>query len=141
MERHRRPNPGDAPATLLANLRDSTLAPDEFFPFFANADFGLAALAMERNGLREGSTLKVREMLAAGIPVFSTHSDPSFPQEFDFFRLRDEIRLEDFVEFAGRMKAYSRSDVRLASEMHISKELIMRDFLEKLLNETGKGIR
>lgn len=127
-------------AERLAFVVYGLLRPSEFFSILAKIDFGLASLAMERKFLREGSTLKVRELLAAGIPVLSTHADPSFPPYFEFYDVRDEISLEYFAEFANRVKRFSRDSVRTASEPFISKELVMRSFLEKLSNAANKGL-
>lgn len=48
------------------------------------ADTALGTLALHRKNMSETSSLKVREYLAAGVPVISGHPDPDFPTQVPF---------------------------------------------------------
>jgi glycosyltransferase involved in cell wall biosynthesis len=101
----------------------------------AAADVGLGSLAMDRQNLYEGSTLKVREMLAMGLPVYSGHVDTSLPPEFPFYHKASVVDIEALVGFARAMKSYSRSEIRAAAAPFIDKASTMQvavDWLNKL---------
>lgn len=90
-------------------------------------DVGVGSLALEVKGLREASTLKVREMLAMGLPVVSGHADSSIPEGFPFYQLHEfgEVDINKAVlAFSG--KKFDREEIRRAAEPLISKQNAMR---------------
>lgn len=93
---------------------------------------GLASLALERKNLREGSTLKVREMLAAGLPVYSTHVDASLNDAFPFYFRDERVNLRNIVAFASAMRGYTRDQVSNSSVQFISKRASMEHVAEVL---------
>ena len=85
------------------------------------ADVGVASFGLGEAGLREACTLKVREYLAAGVPVYSGHRDVAFPKTFDFYY----VGLPDIAamaSFARRMRAVDRVAIRHAAERFIDKK-------------------
>lgn len=105
----------------------------EYRKVFARCDLGFAALAMERQGLREGSTLKVRELLGCGIPVLSTHMDSALPPYFPFYRCSPCVDIAEVIAFGNHMKKYTREHVRSASIQYISKRHAMSTLLADLM--------
>jgi hypothetical protein len=91
----------------------------------STCDAGVGSLAMERQGLREGSTLKVREMLAMGLPVYSGHRDADIPEDFPYYRNASLISVEDMLDFAQMMQLKTREDVAKSSTPYISKSAAM----------------
>lgn len=88
-------------------------------------DVGITSLALERAGLKEACTLKVREYLASGVPVYSGHVDAALPLDFPYYRM-GQAKLNDMVRFANEMRRVSRSEVRDASRPYINKvELVL----------------
>lgn len=51
---------------------------DAYRPLLCMSDFAIGTLALHRNGMLEGSPLKVREYLAHGIPTIIGYRDPDF---------------------------------------------------------------
>lgn len=98
------------------------LAVEDYRKVMSICDVGLGSLALELKGLSEASTLKVREMLAMGLPVVSGHKDSSIPDGFSYYRIYPNGLL-DFSEiirlFGGG--GYSREEVRSASLPFIRK--------------------
>lgn len=85
-------------------------------------DIGIASLAMFRENLTEGATLKVRELLASGIPVFSGHRDTVVPESKDIFIVRyPPYDFKDMIDVAISAKNISREEVRDRSVDFISK--------------------
>ena len=93
----------------------------EFRPIIEKCDIAIASLAMDRQNLTEGATLKVREMLAMGLPMYSTHKDTALDLDFPYFFVDRSVVLENLMNLARRSKTTARSDVRNAASPHISK--------------------
>lgn len=62
----------DRPANVHVHGR---LAREEYEPLLAAADVGIGTLALHRKDMREAAPLKVREYLAAGLPVAIAYDD------------------------------------------------------------------
>ena len=69
------------PANVIAH---GTLGRSEYESVVAGCDVAIGTLAMYRNGMHEGSTLKVREYLAMGLPCIIGYRDTDFPQAVPF---------------------------------------------------------
>ena len=104
----------------------------DYFKVAAKCDVGLGSLAMFRNNLHEGSTLKVREMLAMGIPVYSGHIDSAFYNNFKYYHHTNNLKLKELVDFAFKTKGTSRKTIREAATPYIEKETIMQDFINQI---------
>lgn len=92
----------------------------------AEADVGLGSLAMDRQNMREGATLKVREMLGMGLPVYSGHADTALRNGFLFYKEVSAVDILDLDRFGRKMKRYSRSEVRAAAAPFIEKAATMQ---------------
>ena len=91
----------------------------------ARAWIGIAGLAFDRTGMREACPLKVREYLAAGVPVVSGYQDV-FPDDFPFYR-QTGADLDAILEAAREWRDIDRLTVREAARPHIDKvELVRR---------------
>ena len=77
-----------------------TLSGDAYWAVLGRADVAIGSLAMERAGLREGSPLKVREYLLAGIPTVIGYEDTDFP-DWPWYLARHEGP-EAFRRFVAR---------------------------------------
>ena len=60
------------------------LEQSEYKKVLAKADVAIGTLALHRNGMNEGSPLKVREYLAFGLPVIIGYQDTDFPVKSEF---------------------------------------------------------
>lgn len=108
-------------------------------PILARADVAIGSLAMHRNGMDEGSPLKLREYLAYGIPSIIGYRDTDFPGEYPWLlRLPNTpdnvaISLDYIRRFVTRMRG-----VRVPREAveHLDvrrKERKRLDFMEDVL--------
>lgn len=102
------------------------LETDAYQKLLAEADVGLGSLAMDRQNLNEGSTLKVREMLGMGLPVYSGHADTALSPEFPFYYNPGVVDIDAIICFARAMKSHSRSEVRAAARPFIEKSATMQ---------------
>ena len=105
----------------------------------AVSDLGLGSLALDRQNLREGATLKVRELLAMGIPVYSGHRDTALPESFPYYVEQPAVDLQQLHALAMRMKNVSRSQVREASGPYIDKRSAMQHVADWLRDTFFKG--
>lgn len=105
---------------------------EEYRPILTRCDVGIASLALERENLTEGSTLKVREMLAMGLPVYSGHHDVALAPDKPFVAVVKEVSVSDLRNFALETKYMSRHDVRQKSLDRISKATAMKAVVQML---------
>jgi len=61
------------------------LSRDQIQSLICRSSVGLTALALERKNMKQACTLKAREYLMMGLPVYSGHTDV-FPTEFPYYR-------------------------------------------------------
>lgn len=97
------------------------LGEPEYRKILERCDFGLSSFALGRKNLTEASPLKVREMLAMGLPVYSGHADPALDEKQLFVKLDKKITLMGMIQFGFACKALSREEVRAHSRQRIGK--------------------
>lgn len=98
---------------------------------------GLSTLALERKGMRQACTLKVRDYLQAGIPVYSGHEDSGLPEDFPYY-INGDVNLGNIISFARKMKSASRINISSASSKYISKKYHLKN-LYNFLNSLDLG--
>lgn len=101
----------------------------------SKCDIGIGSLGMHRQNLNEGSTLKVREYLASGLPVYSNHKDVSLENDFQFYYFDKEIRIRNMISFSSDMKKFERKIVRKLSIPFIEKNVLMNNLITNLRKE------
>lgn len=104
----------------------------KYIKILTSCDVGLSSLALHRKQLKEASTLKVREMLAMGIPVYSCHIDSGISDSIQFYYFSNDFDIDELINFAMQMKQFSRLEVRNSVVHLISKEVIMNNFITQL---------
>ena len=98
---------------------------DELSSILSGATVGIAALRTDGKGLTQACSLKVRDYLAAGVPVVSGHRDV-FPDDFPFYR-QTGADLDAILGAAREWRDVDRVSVREAARPHIDKvELVRR---------------
>lgn len=104
----------------------------EYLDIASKCDVGLGSLALYRQKLDEASTLKVREMLAMGLPVYSGHRDVACDTEFQYYTYSEDFKIHDLLQFAKFHKSTNRMEIRNAAKKIIEKEIIMKDFISQV---------
>ncbi len=112
------------------------LSGKEYTDLLSVCDIGLSSFSLEKKNLFEAATLKVREYLAFGIPVYSGHKDTAINDSFPYY-INGNVDINKIIEFAQKMKFISREKVRNKSEDKISKEKIMLKLYEEILHLNG----
>ena len=79
--------------------------------------------------MSEACTLKVREYLAAGLPVYCGHKDV-FPSSMPYF-FHGEPNIQNILEFCARHRNTNRQEIIEASMPWIDKKALV----ERLYNE------
>lgn len=111
-----------------------SLGTNELRKLMARAWCGLSSFALSRNGMLEACSLKVREYLDAGLPIYAAHRDSGLPDEFEYFR-RGPVDLDRIVQFAHEMRGVSREQVISAARPFISKRILLERFYGELLEK------
>ncbi|PAU86540.1 glycosyltransferase [Pseudomonas sp. WN033] len=102
------------------------LSVSELRDVLSTADVGLASFGLGQAGIAEACTLKVREYLAAGIPVYSGHVDVGVPDSFEFYSVGGP-NFSEIYSYATDMRRFSRQDVRNSARSFIDKKYLVKD--------------
>lgn len=108
------------------------LGKDEIRSITQKCHVGLSSFALQRMGMEEACTLKVREYLAAGLAVFAGYRDV-FPSDFRFYR-NGHASIEEILEYAREISDCDRADVASAASPYISKKCILDRFYRDLVS-------
>ena len=104
---------------------------EEYRTILEECDVGLASFGLEKKGLKEAATLKVREYLALGLPVYSGHKDAAIPDDFIFYKYGPP-KISEIAKFSLKNKNYSRKNVVDKANNYINKEKLMKNLIENL---------
>ena len=99
--------------------------------FLATLHCTLGAFAMNKSGLRASASLKVRESLMAGVPVYTGHPDAHIPEDFKYLKV-GECDPEKIIRFAKQHAFIARKEVQELARPYIDKKLIMQRFIDEL---------
>lgn len=97
-------------------------------------DIGLSSFALDRKEMKQATTLKVREYLAAGLPVFSGHTDSAFCITYNKFYKEGKADINEIIKFGKDTKKINRNEVRDFSKNMIEKGAIMHQILDSVIN-------
>ena len=84
---------------------------------------GLSAFGIHRKDFSEGNTLKVREYLRAGVPVYAGYRDV-FDDAFPYYR-HGPADLEAILDYAESVRGVSRRDVSETARPIIEKKAVL----------------
>lgn len=109
---------------------------EEIKKLAAQADLGISSFALDRKKMGQACTLKVREYLSMGLPVYSGHDDV-FPASFDFYK-NDVCDIDVVCSYAIKMKSVPRSKVVAAAKELIDKKLLLQKLYEQISADNCK---
>lgn len=130
------PEPADRPANVTVH---GSLSGEAYWAVLGRADVAVGSLALERAGLREGSPLKVREYLLAGIPTLIGYEDTDFPGELPWYLARydNAVQLRAFVDAVrGRRAPRAELEPRLSWQ---AKEKERLAYFERVRRTSGQA--
>jgi len=96
---------------------------------------GLSSFALYRNNMKEACTLKVREYLMMGLPVYAGCKDVVLPDDFAYYRI-GEPSIERILEYARNVEGVDRKDVADNSRYFIDKRVLLKKLFDSLNNRT-----
>jgi len=105
----------------------------------ASCDVGISSLMLERNSMRQACTLKVREYLKLGLPVYAGYEDV-FPENFPYYR-NGPCDIEAMLSFASAMRTVRRQVVADAARPFIEKSVLLRRLHEFISCDIAEGRR
>lgn len=100
----------------------------------ALADVGLSSFGLGEKGVQQACTLKVREYLASGVPVFAGYDDIGLPDNFPFY-MQGEPELLDIISYAKNMRNFGREKIRQSSMEYIDKKNLVSKFHSWVIEE------
>ena len=96
---------------------------------------GISSLALDRKNMTEACTLKVREYLMLGLPVYAGYSDV-FPESFIFYK-KGKADISSILGFAQFHRSSSREETSLDSRPYIDKEILLKKLYDDLIHYSG----
>lgn len=127
---------GNVPDEFSNNLKDKRIvqhglvSPLKIKELTTVAWVGLSSFAHYRLNMKQASTLKVREYLAYGLPVYATYEE-SFPADFPYFK-NDECDIEKIISYAHLMRIESREKISRLSKSFIDKAILLKKLHKEL---------
>jgi glycosyltransferase involved in cell wall biosynthesis len=91
---------------------------------------GLSSFALDRKEMSQACTLKVRESLRMGLPVYSGHEDV-FPADFPYYR-RGACDVDAILEFAAKAAGDRGELISEASRPYIDKSQLVEQIYRQL---------
>lgn len=112
------------------------VAPNQLSGLMRSAWCGIDCLALHRKEMVEACTLKVREYLGNGLPVYASHRDAGFPDAFPWFRI-GPANLSAILDFAAMCRKTPKSEVKQEALPYISKEVLLQRLYGELCDQFG----
>lgn len=102
----------------------------ELIDIYAKADFAINSFGLDRLGMTEGSTLKLREYFDFCLPVVSPMRDSALSDDFKYLYLGDLP--ENWLIFLDSLDGVSFADIKKDAELYLGVEIV-NDRLVNLL--------
>ena len=118
-------------------IQHGYLNESEIYALASRIDVALASFSLGSTGMVEACTLKVREYLSLGLPIYSGHIDSGLSADYPYYRV-GALKLEDIVSYANLMRSVSRDVIAKSSFEYIDKELLFKG-LRSWINDTFKN--
>jgi len=96
----------------------------------ARCSLGLGSFSLDRKDMHQACTLKVREYLVAGLPVYAGHADV-FDERFRFY-CHGECEMAPMLEFARSCAGVQRQAIVEAARPWIDKEVLVKKLYDEL---------
>lgn len=97
---------------------------------------GLSSFALHRKGMNEACTLKVREYLDMGLPVYAGHRDV-FPESFPFYRVGPPD-IQKIIAYALECAGSARQEIADSAKPFIDKKALLENLYSNLLEVLRK---
>ena len=91
---------------------------------------GLSSFALFRNGMKEACTLKVREYLMLGLPVYAGYQDV-FPGDFACYKNGDADIVE-IIKYATGLVEISKKEVVNSAKEYIDKKVLLNSLYQEI---------
>lgn len=85
---------------------------------------GVSCFGLHRVKMKEACTLKVREYLMLGLPVYAGYTEV-LPDSFPFFK-RGEVAITDMLDFFNQHRHLRRKEISEKSKEYIDKNQLLR---------------
>lgn len=107
------------------------LSKDEINNLSQKCCLGLSSFGLFRKSMKQACTLKVREYLSLGLPVYADYQD-IFPPSFPFFKI-GPAKIESVLDYAKSVSSTDRNEIARASQPFIDKESLLLKLYEDIV--------
>lgn len=92
---------------------------------------GVGSFALHRKNMKQACTLKVREYLVSGLPVYSGHED-IFDENFAHYKFGG-CDIMEIVEYAKKSRLYDKRDIAESARVYIDKNILLSSLYKEIV--------
>lgn len=119
----------------LARIKfHETLTSEQLFELYQSMELGIGSLAVTKKGMTQATALKVREYLAAGLPLVLNYDDPAIPKDFPYVLYQEKFNLKEALEFARDLRTTQGKIIREAALPLIDSKVVTKNLYEFCIN-------
>ncbi|AUZ04142.2 hypothetical protein ADP71_03310 [Vitreoscilla sp. C1] len=107
------------------------LSKEEISALSYQCDVGLGSFALYRKNMQQACTLKVREYLSLGVPVYTGHQD-IFPENFPYYK-NSFPEIDKICGFAIEMREEKRTIIQEAALPYLDKSQLLNQLYQNLI--------
>lgn len=96
---------------------------------------GISSFALHRKNMKEACTLKVREYLMMGLPVYAGYVE-MLSESFPYYE-KGTASIEALLDFFSALRLIERSLVKSESKPYLDKKILLSSLFEKLRTYVG----
>ncbi|MCP5064619.1 MAG: glycosyltransferase family 4 protein [Ignavibacteriae bacterium] len=98
---------------------------------YNSCDLGLSSFALYRKNMKSACTLKVREYLAHGLPVYCNYHDSGFPDNFPYIK-QNKADIKIILDYCKKSRSFNRQNIINESLMYMSKTILLKKLHQEL---------
>jgi len=103
----------------------------------ASCSIALSSFALYRKRMDSACTLKVREYLSNGLPVYSGHRDVGFPADFPFYR-QGEPDIDKIIQYDHDVSDCSPEEIKDKASLYVEKSILLVRLHKEIEDTSGK---
>jgi len=111
------------------------LQKEQIQSLYKNMDVGLGVFNLAVKGMKESTSLKVREYFANGLLVYTGDIDPAFPKDFRYLIQNKEFKLDILFDFVVKHKGVKKEYIRNEVKKFIDSKIILNNLYKNIVKE------
>jgi len=102
------------------------LAKEDVGSLLERMDVGVDSFNMAIKGMRQSTSLKMREYLKGGLLVVTGCEDPAFPPDFEYIAYMKEFDISEIIKFVRKHEGKSRAVICERARTYIDSRVVLK---------------